>query len=170
MEMGECDGKGENRRAQVPPFRANGLALAIGRMGPGCPGHRRTVTPSLGRNRLPLTRRSPCGTARAYTPSCRSRFGGCSTPRACQGLLALDSLYRRVAVAAMVLLLKPAFMRTTIGFLVRSMALDRTRSKVSSITSTLCCVPTTNLSVLFSCASSVEDRKGAGSGFCCQPR
>ena len=69
------------------PF-ANGLALAIGRMGPGRPGHRRTVTPSLGRRRrtrLPLTRRPPCGTARAYTPSCRGRFGGCSTPRGLPG-------------------------------------------------------------------------------------
>jgi len=57
-------------------------------IGPGRPGHRRTVPPSLGRGRytrLPLTRRPPCGTARAYTPSCRGRFGGCSTPRGLPG-------------------------------------------------------------------------------------
>ena len=38
-----------------------------------------------------MTGRPPCGTARAYTPSCRGRFGGCSTPRV-RGLLALASL------------------------------------------------------------------------------
>ena len=81
----------ENRRAQRAFSRVHARTALRWRLDEWAPAALVTGVPSCapmgadGTLVSQMAERPPSGTARAYTPSCRGRFGGCSTPRGLPG-------------------------------------------------------------------------------------
>ena len=86
LQAGDMIGK-ENRRAQYAVSRVHARTALRWRLDEWAPAALVTGVPSCasmgadGTLVSQMAERPPSGTARAYTPSCRGRFGGCSTPR-----------------------------------------------------------------------------------------
>ena len=90
LQAGDMIGK-ENRRAQYAVSRVHARTALRWRLDEWAPAALVTGVPSCasmgadGTLVSQMAERPPSGTARAYTPSCRGRFGGCSTPRGLPG-------------------------------------------------------------------------------------